>query len=114
LIPPQITKVTESAIKAVQKSGPDPVVFIFLGLVIYVISPVIEPKWLIVVMFFGLLATYCWRQSRAERHEIAMADKKLSLELVKIHAKKDAYKRGMAPTQPSLPLNSVSHSENKV
>lgn len=106
MIPPQVVKFAEKAIKSVEKFGPDPVVFIFLGVVFCVTAASLEPKWLIAVVFLMLLILYCWRRDRAEAHEIKMAEMKFKAELAKVQSRKATYRVVGSEVQPALPLNS--------
>jgi hypothetical protein len=102
------------AVKAVEKSGPDPVVFIFLALVFLGTASLIEPKWLTGVILCFVLAAYCWRRHEGERHEMAIAKLKLEQERAKVHAKKNALRIARGAVQPMLPLNSVNTDENEL
>lgn len=90
--------------KAVQKSGPDPVVFIFLGLVFATAAPFVTPKWLLAVLFVLLVAAYCWRRDRVESHEIRLAQLKLEQESAKLQLRKQTHRLDEETVQPLLPL----------
>lgn len=112
VLPSQVPQLAGKAIKAVEKSGPDPVVFIFLALVCLAMAPFIEPKWLTGVILCLLLAAYCWRRHQGERHELAMAQLKLEQELAKVQSKKNTHRLARGAVQPRMPLNSAATDEN--
>ncbi len=104
MIPPQVAQLAGKAMKAVQKSGPDPVVFIFLGLVFATAAPFVTPKWLLAVLFVLLVAAYCWRRDRVEAHEIRLAQLKLEQESAKLQLRKQTHRLDEETVQPLLPL----------
>jgi hypothetical protein len=104
LIPPQVAQLAGKAMKAVQRSGPDPVVFIFLGLIFATAAPFVTPKWLLAVLFVLLVAAYCWRRDRVEAHEIRLAQLKLEQESAKLQLRKQTHRLDEETVQPLLPL----------
>ncbi len=113
MLPPQVAQLAGKAMKPVQKSGPDPVVFIFLGLIFATAAPFVTPKWLLAVLFVLLVAAYCWRRDRMEAHEIRMAQLKLEQESAKLQVKKQSHRLDEDTVQPFLPLLALWLDRNK-